>query len=354
MKKRCNKNKASLTLLFSFIFFVTQLLSILVAAGTIYILVRTNVILGIGNTNPSPMTIILVMSVISWLIGSATAFLVLKVPLRPVDSMIRQMNRLASGDFKARLNLNGALSAYPVFKEVAKSFNKMAEELEKTEVLRTDFINNFSHEFKTPIVSIAGFAKVLKRGNLTDEQRKEYIDIIEKESLRLSYMATNVLNLTKVENQTILTDQTQYNLSEQIRASVLLLEKKWSEKNLDLGLEFGEYSICANEELMKQVWINLIDNAIKFTPDYGTVNIKISEQDNALVIKIINTGSEIAPEKQSKIWSKFYQADESHSSEGNGIGLAIVKKVIDLHGGSVDVKSENSITAFTVKLPLAA
>ncbi len=352
MKKGYNKDKSSLTLLFSIIIFVTLLVSIFLAVGIIAILVRTEVISGIGNNNPSPTLIIVCMAVISLLIGSIASFFVFKVPLRPVNNIIRQMNRLATGDFKARLELNGMLSSYPALREVTDSFNKMAEELEQTELLRSDFINNFSHEFKTPIVSIAGFAKVLKRGNLTEEQKKEYIDIIEEEALRLSYMATNVLNLTKVENQTILTGETYYNLSEQIRSCVLLLEKKWTEKHLDLGLEFREYSISANEELLKQVWINLIDNAIKFTPDYGTVNIKMSEDNDIVTVKIMNTGSEIPPEKREKIWGKFYQGDESHSSEGNGIGLAIVKKVVDLHGGSVGVESENSVTTFTVKLPL--
>lgn len=151
----------------------------------------------------------------------------------------------------------------------------MAEELENTQMLRSDFINNFSHEFKTPIVSIAGFAKLLRRGNLTDAQKEEYLAIIEEESLRLAAMATNVMNLTKVENQTILTDLTTFNLSEQIRACVLLLEEKWSRKELDLDLEFPEYTIRANEELLKQVWINLLDNAIKYSPNYGEIGVRI-------------------------------------------------------------------------------
>ena len=170
--------------------------------------------------------------------------------------------------------------------------------------------------------------------------------------MRLSYMATNVLNMTKVENQTILTDVKEYNLSEQIRACLLLLEPKWSKKNLDLNVEFGEYPICANEELLKQVWINLIDNAVKFTPNGGTVDIRMTEAKENLHITIANTGSEIPPEKLEKIWGKFYQADESHSSEGNGIGLAIVKKVTELHGGTVGVTSENELTTFTVVLPI--
>jgi signal transduction histidine kinase len=235
-------------------------------------------------------------------------------------------------------------------KEIEDTFNRMAEELEHTEMLRGDFVNNFSHEFKTPIVSIAGFAKLLKRGNLSKEQRKEYLDIIEEESLRLSEMATNVLNLTKIENQTILTDVTEYNLSEQIRSCVLLLEKRWTGKKLEMNLEFEEYTICACEELLKQVWINLLDNAIKYSPEYGFITIKIKEKESEYQISIANSGEEIPQEKRQKIFQKFYQVDESHSSAGNGVGLSIVKSVIDLHGGQVWADCENGITTFCVIL----
>lgn len=240
---------------------------------------------------------------------------------------------------------------HPTINEITNGFNQMAEELDNTKMLRGDFINNFSHEFKTPIVSIAGFTKLLKRGNLTEEQQREYLDIIEEESLRLSAMATNVLNMTKVENQTILTDVTQFNLSEQIRSSVLLLENPWTRKNIEFSLEFDEYEIWANEELLKQIWINLIDNAIKFSPEYGMIVIKIVDEGEKYKISIANSGTEIPEERRKKIFDKFYQADESHSSEGNGIGLAIVKRVTELHHGEVKVDCKNGITTFAVELP---
>ena len=218
-------------------------------------------------------------------------------------------------------------------------------------MLRSDFINNFSHEFKTPIVSIAGFAKLLRRGNLTDEQKEEYLEVIEEESLRLSAMANNVLNLTRVENQTILTEVTRFNLSEQIRGAVLLLAEKWTPKNLYMDMQFGEHMICANVELLKQVWINLLDNAIKFSDPNGTVSVDISDGSECLSISVSNHGKDIPKDRIAHIFNKFYQADESHSSEGNGIGLAVVKKVCELHGGAVSAKSESGTTTFTVVLP---
>ena len=295
--------------------------------------------------------VILFMSLISLVIGTVIAFFGSRIPLKPVNELINKMNCLAAGDFKTRLTFGETISAHPAVKELSESFNTMAKELENTEMLRTNFINDFSHEFKTPIVSISGLANLIEAGNLSDEQRSTYARAIREESMRLSSMANNVLILSRVENQTILTDVTVFNLSEQIRSAVLLLEEKWSAKSVDLQLDFEEYYIQANEELLKQVWINLIDNAVKFVPKNGTVSLDISSADDTLTVKISNTGSEIAPDKLDKVFNKFYQADESHYTKGNGIGLAIVKRIVELHNGEISVLSENGITTFTVILP---
>lgn len=348
MKKEERKHRIALTLLLSAFVFVTILFAFLISAGILYVLIETDFIF---TKQPSMWHVLLFIGIVSTVIGAALTTIFSKITLGSVNEIINQMNRLASGDFKARLKIGKPISVHPTFIEITDSFNKMAEELENTEMLRSDFVNNFSHEFKTPIVSIAGFAKLLKKDNLTDEQRKEYLDIIEEESLRLSYMATNVLNLTKLENQAILTDVTQFNLSEQIRSCVLLLESKWEKKKLELYIDFDEYMISANEEMLKQVWINLIDNAIKFASDYGVIGIDIKQEKDKLMVSVSNSGSEIAPENIENIFKKFYQADKSRSSEGNGIGLAIVKRVTELHGGEVSVKSENLTTVFTVTLP---
>ena len=169
--------------------------------------------------------------------------------------------------------------------------------------------------------------------------------------MRLSYMATNILNMTKVENQEILTDVTNFNLSEQIRFAVLLMEEQWTKKNIELQLDFDEHEIEANEELLKQVWINLVDNAVKFAPRCATVAMDICATAESFIVSISNTGQDIPPEKQKKLFNKFYQADESHAQEGNGIGLAVVKKIVDLHNGWISVKSEGGMTVFTVELP---
>ncbi len=352
MKKEEHKKRLGLTLLIAALVFIIQIVAVLIAVGLVTVLMQTGIIKEFSKDSLTPSGTLLLMSAISLLAGIIVAALSGKFYLQPVNRFIDQMNRLAAGDFKARIQFGKPISSHPTFQEIEGSFNKMAEELESTEMLRSDFINNFSHEFKTPIVSISGFAKLLKRGDLTPEQQREYIDIIETESLRLAAMATNVLDMTKVENQTILTDLTRYNLSEQLRSCVLLLlEGKWKTKEIDFSVEFDEHMIMGNEELLKHVWINLLDNAIKFSPEGGTVAIGIRDQGEELEVTVCNSGTDIPREQLGKIFNKFYQVDESHSTEGNGIGLALVKKITDLHNGRVSVCSENGITSFCVILP---
>ena len=351
-KKEERKHRIILTLSVTLYIFFIMTITALIAFVGVSVMIALNILPLTEGKSPNPMLVLLFMVVINLIVGLCVTAFLNQYSLKHINSVINQMNQLAAGDFKARLNAKGLFANHPTVKEVANSFNRMAEELENTEMLREDFINNFSHEFKTPIVSIAGFAKLLKRGNLTEQQKLEYLDIIEEESLRLSAMATNVLNMTRVENQTILTDITIFNVSEQIRFCVLLLENKWTKKNIEFSLEFDEYNVSANDELLKQVWINLIDNAIKFSPEYGVIVIKIAEIDEAYQIVISNIGNEIPEESRKKIFHKFYQADESHASEGNGIGLAIVKKVVELHEGKVSVECINGMISFIVTIPI--
>lgn len=351
MNKIERKHRFALTILFSLVVLGLTIITTAISGCAVYLLMNIGVISIEEDKLQHVFKLLLLTTIICNIVAFIVTLTVSRFPLSPINTLINKMNCLASGNFKVRMQFGWPISKHSAFKELSDSFNKMAAELENTEVLRSDFINNFSHEFKTPIVSIAGFTKLLKKGNLTESQKSEYFDVIEEESMRLSQMATNVLNLTKVENQTILTEVSYYNLSEQIRSCLLLLETKWSKKHLELEVEFSEYTITANEELLKQVWINLIDNAIKFSNDYGMLHIDITEQNDIISISITNTGITIPVEKQDKIFNKFYQADESHSTEGNGTGLAIVSRVIDLHGGRIFVESKNSHTTFIVQLP---
>ena len=344
-------SRTSIALVLSLFVFIILAVAVCSTALVIWLLGKSDIL--VNDAGELKLgTVLLFMSVISLVQGVVIAFFSSRIPLKPVNEIINKMNRLAAGDFKTRLKFGGVLSSHPAANELSTSFNKMAEELENTELLRNGFINDFSHEFKTPIVSIAGLANLLEKENLPVEKRLQYARAIREESMRLSAMATNVLNLNKIESQTILTDVNKFNLSEQLRSAVLLLEDKWGKKGIDLQIEFDEYHILANEELLMQVWINLIDNAIKFSPDGGVLGISVSRDEETLNVKISNEGRDIPKEAQEKLFNKFYQGDESHATGGNGIGLAIVKKIVVLHHGCVSVQSENSITSFTVALPI--
>lgn len=344
------KRGISLTLLFALLTFGILAASVAVAAVLSYVLTRFGILPIQAEAFPESLQLLIFMSVISVIVGAGLSTLAVRIPLRPISWLIDQMNRLADGDFQARVHFKKPISMIPAFLQVEESFNKMARELGDTEVLRQDFVNNFSHEFKTPIVSIAGFAKLLQRADLDEAQRREYIDAIVEESARLSSMATNVLKLTKVENQTILTGVTEYNLSEQLRSAVLLLENDWTAKHIELDMEFPEVSIQANEALMKEVFINLLHNAVKFSPEYGPLQVRIIQEQDAVRVTIANSG-EIPEADLKRIFQKFYQADRSHGSAGNGVGLAIVKKIVELHQGTVEAESKGGAVIFTVTLP---
>ncbi len=344
------RGRMTLTLILSGCVFLVILVTVLLIGMALVIADQAG-LLSRWTAHISLLRFFLVIAAMSLVCGTLIALFLGSVPLRSMNKMTEGLHRLASGDYKAHIEPKGFLCMIAPVRDMVESFNATAAELEGTEMLRSDFINNFSHEFKTPIVSIAGFAGLLKQGNLSREEQLEYLDIIESESRRLAQMATNVLDMTKVENQTILTDVTTFNLSEQLRTCVLLLERKWETKNLEMNLELEEHMISGNQELLKHVWVNLLDNAIKFSPEGQTVEISAAEEEGRIAVSICNTGSFIPKEQQEAIFRKFYQADRSHNTEGNGIGLAVVKRVVELHGGTVAVESNPSFTKFTVTLP---
>ncbi len=270
--------------------------------------------------------------------------------LRPMDDLVRAMHAVSRGDFSVRVDAEDVPGDMG---ELASSFNDMASELGGLELFRKDFINNFSHEFKTPIVSIRGFAKQLERDDLTDAQRREYLDIIVTESDRLANMASNVLLLSKLENQTIVTDREDYRLDEQLRRCVLLLEKQWGEKDLEPDIELEEIIYRGNEEMMNHVWVNLLNNAIKFSPRGGVLTVRLAREGGEVVCTVGDQGPGMDEDTRRRVFEKFYQGDTAHATEGNGLGLSLVKRIVDLCGGSVSVESApDSGSTFTVRLPL--
>ena len=282
--------------------------------------------------------------------GTVVAGVLSKWILNPLNEMINATERIAKGDFK--IHIQETFDEESDFGILQRSFNHMASELDGIEMFRNDFINNFSHEFKTPIVSIQGFAHQLKAGGLTPEEEREYIRIIADESDRLAKMSANILLLSKLENQAIVTDKTEFFLDEQIRTCLLLLEKQWSAKNIELNLELDEVKYHFNEDMLSQVWVNLFSNAIKFTPEGGTVSCSLSQAGEWITVTVSDTGIGMDEDTCHHIFEKFYQGDTSHAGDGNGIGLTIVGRIMVLCHGHIEVDSTpNKGSRFTVYLP---
>lgn len=283
------------------------------------------------------------------IVGTIITTLSSRAMVKSVQEFIEASNRVANGDFSARVRMRHPAE----LRKLSDNFNRMAEELGGIEVLRTDFINNFSHEFKTPIVSIKGFAEILKDDQLSKEERDEYLDIVISESTRLASLASRVLEFTKIEQQNIVSEKVCFNLGEQIRQCILLLDAKLTQKKICLELNLYDFTIEANREMLSQIWLNLLDNAIKFTSEEGIIRLNMRPLEEAVEVEIIDNGCGISEEAISHIFDKFYQADGSHAMEGNGLGLSMVKKIIELHDGMIECYSQmGKGTMFKVALPI--
>ena len=295
----------------------------------------------------------LFMALLTIIFGCVLSVVTCNVFIKKFRRLSHGMKEISKGNFKARIEETDKKGAVTEIGEIERTFNQMASDLDGIEMFRNDFINNFSHEFKTPIVSIRGFAKQLQNDNLPNETRKEYIDIIVSESTRLANMSANILLLTKLENLQIVTEKTVFSLDEQIRSSILLLDKEWTAKNIEFNLDkMSDVQYNFNEEMLSHVWINLISNAIKFTPDNGIITISLTDVGDAIIFKIRDHGIGMTDETKSRIFEKFYQGDKSHNLSGNGIGLNIASRIVTLAGGTIEVESEIDRGAeFTVVLP---
>ncbi len=319
---------------------------LILLSTTLLMFLGIHILRRLGFTSNMPL---LSFAIISMLIGTVISLLFSEIPISAFREIIEATDRLASGDFNARINLRGPAD----FHELNKSFNHMAKELGSLELLRNDFVNNFSHELKTPIVSIRGFALMLKNEDLSDEERTHYLDIIISESERLSELSTNVLNLSKLEHQNILGKQERFNLSEQIRRVTAVLLAKWSDKSIVIDFDSGQDEIhyTGDEELLSQLWINLLDNAMKFSPSKSTIDIRLRNTDSETIVTIHDRGIGISDDARLRIFDKFYQADGARTESGYGLGLAIAKRIVDLHGGEIGLVASSG-TTLEVKLPI--
>lgn len=286
----------------------------------------------------------------SVLVGTLTASRLSRYYLRPVNLLRDANEQVAKGDFSVRVPENG----HGEVNMLLHSFNQMTKELGSMQVFRDDFIQCFSHEFKTPIVSIQGFAKQLQRDDLSDEERREYAAIIADESQRLVRLSSNVLRLSRLETQSSIVEHSPFQLDEQLRSCILLLEKQWSNKQLEMNVELEDVTFDGNYDLLSEAWLNLLNNAIKFTGVGGRIDVRLSREKGEAVVVIRDTGIGMSQKTLDHMFEKYFRGDTMEHFEGIGLGLPLVNRIIMLSGGTISaVSRENEGTAFTVRLRLA-
>ncbi len=270
--------------------------------------------------------------------------------LVPLGNISQAARRVASGDFSAQVAPSRALRE---IRDLADNFNRMVHDLSSIESLRNDFVTNISHEFKTPLAAIEGYATLLQDPSLSEKDRAEYTRIIIDSTRQLSTMAGNILLLSRLEKQEIVTNQVVFKLDEQIRQALLLLEPLWDKKHLNLDIELPSVKYYGNAEMLLQVWMNLLQNAIKYIPAGGILSVSLSADKNSVAVSISDTGIGMDEETMKRIFEKFYSKSTQTKEKGNGLGLSITKRIIDLMQGSIEVKSQvDEGSCFTVRLPV--
>ena len=313
----------------------------------------STIIIGMVTDGSNATTQVIGSVIASIIIGALLSFVISNTILKPLSELTKATKRVTNGDYSIKLESNWfEQHTIHELSDLIHDFNEMTEELRNTELFRNDFITNFSHEFKTPLVSIHGFARQLYQGDLTPEQQKEFSKIILDETEYLSKLSQNTLLMSNLERKDIITEKTEFSLDEQIRNCMILLEPQWSEKNIDIDMEeLDEVKFYWNASLLSHVWNNLLDNAVKFTPEGGLIKVDCKRKNGEVVVTVSDNGCGIPEEALPHIFDKFYQVDTSHAAKGYGLGLPLVKKIVELCGGEITVTSKPGYgTRFTVIL----
>ena len=270
---------------------------------------------------------------------------------RPVKQIMAALDQVMQGDFTVRIAPVKDFAGETGFNEIIKAINKMTAELAGTETLRTDFIANVSHELKTPLAVMGNYATMLQKPGVSEDDRIAYAKAISQSSRRLAALITNILKLNKLENQQIFPQPQEFDLGEQLCESLLVFEDAWERKKLEIETDIADdIRIRSDPELLSLVWNNLISNAVKFTPEGGTIGLSLRSDETHVTVSVRDTGCGMTPETGKHIFEKFYQGDTSHATQGNGLGLALVKRVVDILNGEIGVQSiYGQGSTFTVK-----
>ena len=341
------KRHSTIWLRFAFVVFLTIFAVFLVITAVWFLLFEFNVI----EVNPHERKVpVLLLLSGSLLLGGTVALYVGKRIIKPIKKIGDAFHEVSEGNFSVRVSEDEKIDEIRV---MAKQFNAMTYDLSHIETLRTDFVANVSHEFKTPISAIEGYATLLQSPTLSEEKRLRYTQKILDNSRRLSNLTSNMLLLSKLENQEMVTDNKQFRLDEQIRKTILLLEDKWTKKNIEFDLDLPSQNYYGSEKLLEQVWFNVIDNAIKHSSDGGLIEIRIKNEQSSVLVEIEDHGKGMTEEVMKHIFEKFYQGDSSRKEEGNGLGLALVKRIINICDGKISVQSTPGCgSTFSIELPI--
>lgn len=339
-----NKKTLRTAILFSLVLFAIITVTSFLTMTLTILMYR----LGLLDDRRNPL-MILIPVVISIFVGTLVSRKVGKRPIQAVEEISQATKAVANGDFTVQLQQSMPIEE---FQTMVKNFNIMTKQLAATEMLRNDFIANVSHEFKTPLAAIEGYTTLLQKPGLSENKRTEYTARIMYNTKRLSTLTGNILLLSKLENQEIGISKETFCLDEQLREIILLFEDRWIEKALDLDIALDNADYTGSKELLAQVWQNILENAIKFAPQEGRVQVLLQADTSCVKISITDNGVGMDEETRRRVFEKFYQADSSRASNGNGLGLTLAKRIVDLHNGDISVSSkEGKGTTFTVKLP---
>ncbi len=349
MKKR---NKLFGNLLFRLVLFIVIILvlTFLLAFLLSFSLIRFEFV---QRETLYPIPIILIF-IVSLIMGTILAFVILHIFLKPMVSMYEQTKEISQGNFNLEPIETKSDGEYDEMDAFILSFNHMVKELRSNELLKNDFIANVSHEFKTPLATIEGCATMLQDKDITEVDKTNYIQMICEATREMSSLTSNILRLNKLDNQKIQLQISTFSLDELIRQVILTQEVKWTKKNLDLDLHLEHIDISCDRDLLTEVWFNLISNAIKFNKDGGFLRVYLKQDHHTknVIIKIADSGVGMTQETMSHIFDKFYQGDVSHNREGNGLGLTLTKKILIILNAKIQVESKVGVgTVFTVTLP---
>ncbi|MGM9904232.1 two-component system sensor histidine kinase [Enterococcus sp. 10A9_DIV0425] len=327
---------SQLWIYFASIVFISILVTLLCFLGFIFLLSHQ----AVPPSEQHTLYPLVVFAGFSMIVGTGISIFVGRRILQPISDLRRNMSKVATGDFSIRMDEQQKVEEV---QQLYKDFNVMVQELSSIETLRNDFVSNVSHEFKTPLATIQGYVQLLQTPNISEEERQIFLQRIIESITQLSHLTENTLKLNKLENQRIQLEKKWFRLDEQIREVIVFLQPKWEQEHLQLTIELDTINYFGNEEFLYQVWLNIMDNAIKYNQSYGTIDVRLTQNHTHVFLEVTDSGIGMDKETQKRLFEKFYQGETSRQFVGNGLGLSLVKKIVELHNGKINYNSIKAV-----------